>query len=165
MKQIQLHEDEEIEMLPTSSTTYRDRAILRKESPEELRCWQLQVCVIFICVVIMIGVGLVVMKEAPTQRYHHVLSKAVTGENIMKHLRALQAIATGLTLTRTLTCTLTRTLTLTPKAIAMEHNGTRAAGTSGYHASLQYVEDQLAPMIRNHGWKIHRQPFSMTTRS
>jgi Zn-dependent M28 family amino/carboxypeptidase len=59
------------------------------------------------------------------------LREAVTAENIVEHLEALQAIADA-------------------------NGGNRAAGTSGYEASAQYIEEQL----RAAGYDPVRQPFS-----
>jgi Zn-dependent M28 family amino/carboxypeptidase len=59
------------------------------------------------------------------------LREAVSADNIVKHLEALQAIADA-------------------------NGGNRAAGTSGYEASAQYIEDQL----RAAGYDPVRQPFS-----
>ena len=61
------------------------------------------------------------------------LQAAVSAENISVHLDAFQAIADA-------------------------NGGNRAAGTSGYDASAEYVEQQLEEA----GYKTERQPFSYT---
>jgi Zn-dependent M28 family amino/carboxypeptidase len=59
------------------------------------------------------------------------LRDAVSAEGILEHLEAFQAIADA-------------------------NGGTRSAGTPGYEASAQYVEE----MLRNAGYDPVRQPFS-----
>ncbi|WP_425310473.1 M28 family peptidase [Ammonicoccus fulvus] len=67
---------------------------------------------------------------APNPNSPDKLAKAVTVENTMKHLQAFQAIAD-------------------------DNDGNRAAGTSGYEASAQYVEKTLAAA----GYTTERQYF------
>lgn len=75
---------------------------------------------------------------APQQELgnHHdkgssILRKAVTADNIAKHLKALQRIADA-------------------------NDGNRSAGSSGHVASAEYVEQQL----KRAGYTTERQPFS-----
>ncbi|PZG12475.1 M28 family metallopeptidase, partial [Nonomuraea aridisoli] len=70
---------------------------------------------------------------APNNNSVRKLVKAVKGENVKKHLKALQAIATA-------------------------NDGTRVSGTPGYDASRDYV----ARKLRAAGYKVTIQPFEFT---
>jgi Zn-dependent M28 family amino/carboxypeptidase len=76
-----------------------------------------------------VGIGLPAYADNGTDT--SALRDAVSAENIMHHLEALQAIADA-------------------------NNGNRAAGTHGHVASAEYIEDQL----RAAGYHPVRQPFS-----
>ena len=81
--------------------------------------------------VVVVAVVLVVRPSPPRPVDSEQLRAAVTTEAVTAHLTALQRIAEA-------------------------HNGNRAAGTSGYAASLAYVEDKLEQA----GYQTQRQQFS-----
>ncbi len=85
--------------------------------------------VVFTCALFL--TSFVTSQAAPVQGA--LLADAVTPWGVRNHMAALQRVADA-------------------------HNGTRAAGTPGYAASVRYVEK----MLRAAGYKVARQPFSMT---
>lgn len=86
---------------------------------------------VVVVAVVTVGVVLVVRPAPPRPVDSGQLRAAVTIEAVAAHLEALQQIADG-------------------------HDGNRAAGTSGYAASVDYVEAQLEQA----GYQTQRQQFS-----
>ena len=84
-----------------------------------------------VLVVAVVGVVLAMRPTPPRPADSEQLRAAVTTEAVMAHLEALQQIADA-------------------------HNGNRAAGTAGYAASVDYVENQLEQA----GYQTRRQQFS-----
>ncbi len=83
------------------------------------------------CLAVVATVVVVTRPAGPAPVDSRQVRAAITPEGVARHLEALQEIAD-------------------------RHRGNRAAGTSGYEASLAYVEGQLAGA----GYRTRRQQFS-----
>ncbi|NRQ30412.1 M20/M25/M40 family metallo-hydrolase [Nonomuraea sp. NN258] len=106
-----------------------DAPLWRSHAPSSLRR--------ILIVLLTTALALPLAVSAPAQAgglddvFAKLLVKKVKGTNVQKHLDALQAIATA-------------------------NGGTRAAGTPGYDASVDYVANKL----RRAGYKVTRQPIN-----